>query len=120
MTDLIKLYKEHINPDMTPYEIHHLYSSFNLTLWVKHWDPQQQRVEEKFLRERHLLAEKWILENSKLKPITKMDAKKARQRAVEINQSRQSNQTQELMKPLSKTRLKELWGVSFTISSIPG
>ena len=56
MTDLIKLYKEHINPDMTPYEIHHLYSSFNLTLWVRHWDPQRQRVEENFLRERHALG----------------------------------------------------------------
>lgn len=76
MADLIKLYKEHIDPDITPYDIHQLYSSFNLTLWVKHWDPEQQRVQEKFLRERHALVEKWILENSKLKPRIKMDASK--------------------------------------------
>lgn len=102
MADLIKLYKEHIDPDITPYDIHQLYSSFNLTLWVKHWDPEQQRVQEKFLRERHALVEKWILENSKLKPRIKMDARKARQKAVEINQSRRTAQTQELIQWIDK------------------
>ena len=102
MTDLIKLYKEHINPDMTPYEIHHLYSSFNLTLWVKHWDPEQQRVQENFIRERHALAEKWILENSTLKPRIKMDAKTARQKATEHNRSKLNEQISEIQKRITE------------------
>ena len=113
MKDLIKLYKEHINSDVTPYEIHQLYSSFNLTLWVKHWDPGQRLIEQRLLAERHVLAEKWILENSTLKPRIKMNAKTARERATEYNKSKINDQITEIQKRITEASSKGKYYCSY-------
>ena len=92
----INLYKTHINPDVTPFEIYQMASSFNLTHWVPHPDPCMSVAEEFMHRQRLYRAEQWILKNSKLKPIESMEATEARKIAEDFKSSKFAKKVEEI------------------------
>lgn len=99
----IELYKIHINPTPTPYEIHSFLNSFDLSAaWVPHWDPSMRdRIAEE-RRQRTETCKQWILQNSTLKPSIKMNANKARERASEYNKSKINSQIEFINKAITE------------------
>lgn len=106
----IELYKIHINPTPTPYEIHDFMRSFNLSApWVPHWDPVVRDRMNEERRQRIALCCQWIIENSTLKPSLKMNAKKARERASEYNKSKANSQIEYITKAITDKSSKGLY-----------
>ena len=69
MSNLIDLYKKHINPNVDASELHTFYTSFNISLHIPH--PNPKITEQDLLQNKMRLykAEEWIYNNSKLKYI---------------------------------------------------
>jgi hypothetical protein len=67
MSNLIELYKKHINPEPDGAEIHYFHQLFNIGLELQHPDPNIENQRKVNVEMRYGQAEKWIYENSKLK-----------------------------------------------------
>ena len=103
----IDLYKIHINPTPTPFEIHNLMRSFNLSApWVPHWDPMVRDRMNEEKRQRIELCCQWIIENSTLKPSIKMNARKARERASDYNKLIVNGQIEYITKAITEKSSK--------------
>ena len=99
----IELYKIHINPTPTPYEIHEFMRSFNLSApWVPHWDPVVRDRMNEERKQRIEQCSNWIIQNSTLKPSIKMNASKARERASEYNKSKVNSQIEFITKAITE------------------
>lgn len=103
----IELYKIHINPTPTPYEIHTFMSAFDLSApWVVHYNPETQKMLQKERNERIERCKNWILQNSTLKPSIKMNAAKARERATDYNKSKINSQIDYITKAITENSSK--------------
>lgn len=103
----IELYKIHINPTPTPYEIHTFMNNFGLSApFVAHYDPDMQRQLLKERNQRNERCKDWILQNSTLKPSIKMNASKARERATDYNKSKINSQVDYITKAITENSSK--------------
>lgn len=64
--ELLRLYKLHINSDPQGVELHTFFSSFNMGLYVKHYDPEIEKLNELGRIKDQNAAREWIYKNSKL------------------------------------------------------
>jgi hypothetical protein len=63
---LVELYKTHICENPTGYEMHQFFSSFNLCVYVKHYDPEIERQNMLGRMRDKQFAREWIYKNSNL------------------------------------------------------
>lgn len=88
----IDLYKLHINPEPSAYEIHMTAQAFGLGVYVPHWDEDIRNREQKILKEKINKLIKWISDNKI------MNAKEARQKAESINENKNTITINEINK----------------------